>query len=187
MLLGIPVLVCMDLQMEFVAPGRPFADPDGEEIAALCADLMVRAREAGWSLVHAHQHQGGALMPGMGLSQPAPGCEPRPGEVLLRRAGVSAYAHPDLDGILEGSMDAGAYLIGFSAPTSLTTTLYDAQDRGHRLTLIEEAIGGADVGEWSAEHTRALCVDSARKMGRSAGIETVPGLATRWPAAAAHG
>ena len=87
--------------------------------------------------------------------------------MLLRRAGVSAYAHPDLDGILEGCTDAAAYMIGFSAPMSLTTTLFDAEDRAHSLSLIEEAVGSADVGEWSAEHARALCIDTARKLGRA--------------------
>lgn len=43
MLLGVPVLVCLDLQMEFVAPGRPWADPDGEAVSATCADVIARA------------------------------------------------------------------------------------------------------------------------------------------------
>lgn len=173
MLLDTPVLLCLDLQMEFVAPGRPFADPDAEAIASLCSDLIAEARQAGWSVVHAQLHQGGPLIAGYGLTQPAKGCEPRPGEVLLRRAGVSAFAHPDLDGVLESGMDSGAYVIGFSAPLSLTATLFDAEDRGHRLSLVEEAIGGADVSEWSAEESRALCVDTARRLNRSITVDTL--------------
>ena len=117
-------------------------------------------------LMHVQLHPGGPIMADRGLYQPAPGCEPRPGEILLRRAGVSAYAHPDLSGILEGAMGAPAYLMGFSAPTSLTATLYDAEERMHPLNLIEEAVGSADVGEWSADHTRALCMDTASKLHR---------------------
>lgn len=167
MLLETPVLLCLDLQMEFVAPGRPFADPDADAVAALCKTLIEEAREAGWSVVHAQLHQGGPLIAGHGLTQSIKGCEPRPGEVLLRRAGVSAFAHPDLDGVLEASMGGGAYVIGFSAPLSLTSTLLDAEDRGHRLSLVEEAIGGADVSEWSAEESRALCIDTARRIRRT--------------------
>ncbi len=170
MLLDTPVLLCLDLQMEFVAPGRPFADPDAEAISGLCRDLIEDARRAGWSVVHAQLHQGGPLIAGHGLTQPIKGCEPRPGEVLLRRAGVSAFAHPDLDGVLESGMDSGAFVIGFSAPLSLTATLFDAEDRGHRLSIVEEAIGGADVSEWSAEESRALCVDTARRLKRSVAV-----------------
>lgn len=177
MLLNIPVLVCLDLQMEFAAPGRPWADPEGEAVGALCADIIARARAHGWTLVHAQLHQGGPLMAGLGMTQPIPGCEPRTGEALLRRAGVSAYAHPDLDGILEGSLGAQAYLIGFSAGTSLTSTLFDAQDRGHPLSLIEEAVGAADVGEWASEENRALCIDSARRMERAVSLAHLPALA----------
>lgn len=183
MLLGVPVLVCLDLQMEFVAPGRPWADPDGEAVSATCADVIARAREAGWSLVHAQLHQGAPLIAGAGMTQPITGCEPRPGEVLLRRAGVSAYAHPDLDGILEGALGAQAFIIGFSAGTSLNATLFDAQDRGHDLTLLEEAVGAADIGEWASEDNRALCVDTARSMGRAASLAVVPALAPAAPAA----
>ena len=167
MLLDTPVLLCLDLQMEFVAPGRPFADPDADAIAALCGDLIREARMAGWSVVHAQLHQGGPLIAGHGMTEPIKGCEPRPEEVLLRRAGVSAFAHPDLDGVLESGMGSGAYVIGFSAPLSLTATILDADDRGHRLSLVEEAIGGADVSEWSAEESRALCIDTARRIKRS--------------------
>ena len=167
MLLDTPVLLCMDLQMEFVAPGRPFADPDGEVIAARCASLIRDAREAGWSVVHAQLHQGGPLIAGHGLTQPIPGCEPRPGEVLLRRAGVSAFAHPDLDGVVEAAAGSGAYVIGFSAPLSLTSTLFDAEDRGQNLLFVGDAIGGADVAEWSAEESRALLVHTAERLNRS--------------------
>lgn len=167
MLLDTPVLLCMDLQMEFVAAGRPLADPDGEEIASRCAAIIAEARKAGWSLVHAQIHQGGPLVAGHGLVQPIPGCEPRPGEVLLRRAGVSAFAHPDLEGVLEAAAGSGAYAIGFSAPMSLTSTLFDAEDRLQQLHFVEEAVGGADVAEWSAEESRALLVDTARRLNRS--------------------
>ncbi len=167
MLLDTPVLLCMDLQMEFIAPGRPFADPDGEEIAARCASIISDARNAGWSVVHAQLHQGGPLIAGYGLIQPIPGCEPRPGEVLLRRAGVSAFAHPDLDGVLEAAAGSGAYAIGFSAPMSLTATVFDAEDRLQPLHFVEEAIGGSDNAEWSAEESRALLIDTTRRLNRS--------------------
>lgn len=166
MKLGAPVLLCLDLQQEFVVPGRPWADPDGEEIAEVCVAVLKAAREAGWTIVHSQLHRGGPMLAGEGLHQSIPGCEPRPGEVLLRRAGISAYAHPDLDSIMEGA-SGGVVMIGFSAPMSLTTTLYDAEERGHSLQLLEEACGSADVGDWSAEHTRGLCIATARKLERS--------------------
>lgn len=176
MILGVPVLLCMDLQQEFVAPGRPFADPEGDAIAAVCARLLTEARNAGWSVIHAQLHQGGPVIAGYGLTQPIAGCEPRPGEVLLRRAGVSAFAHPDMEGLLESCTGADAYMIGFSAPMSLTSTLFDAQNRRLPLTLVEGAIGGADVGEWGADETRALCCDTARRMKRLVTLQALDGV-----------
>lgn len=185
MMPGTPVLLCLDLQQEFITPGRPWSDPDGDEVVAMCAHIIEAARTAGWSLVHAHLHQGAPMIAGHGLTQPIPGCEPRPGEVLLRRAGVSAYAHPDLDGILEGADAGSAFVIGFSAPMSMTATLFDAADRVHALSLIVDAVGAADVGEWGAEHTRALCIDTARKMQRAVRLADVKGL--EMPAVTAPG
>jgi nicotinamidase-related amidase len=173
MIPSVPLLLCVDLQQEFVAFGRPFADPDGDEIGAVCAHLIAQAREAGWTVAHAQLHQGGPVIAGHGLTQPIPGCEPRPGEVLLRRAGVSAFAHPDMEGVLDSAMGEEVYMIGFSAPMSLTSTLYDAEDRRAPLRLVEGAIGGADVGEWAAEDTRALCCETARRLGRSVSLEAV--------------
>ena len=173
--LAMPVLLCVDLQMEFIAPGRPWADPDGDEIAARCADVLDNARSNGWLVVHTQLHRGGPMLDGDGLPASIPGCAPRPGEVLLKRAGVSAYAHPDMDGVMAGCLAEGAIMIGFTAPMSLTTTLYDAEDRGHQLALLEEACGSAHVGEWGAEHTRALCVATARKLQRSATLHDFAG------------
>ncbi|WP_375283979.1 cysteine hydrolase family protein [Marinicauda pacifica] len=166
MKLGAPILLCMDLQQEFVVPGRPWADPEGEEIAEICVTVLRAAREAGWTIIHSQLHRGGPMLDGQGLHQSILGCEPKPGEVLLRRAGISAYAHPELDSIMQGAT-SGVVMIGFSAPMSLTTTLYDAEDRGQPLKLLEEACGSAEVGDWSAEHTRGLCIATARKLNRS--------------------
>lgn len=168
MKLGVPVLLCLDLQMEFVAPNRTWSDPEGERIASVCASILSEARAAGWAIVHAQMHPGGPIMAGHGLHQSAPGCEPLAGEVLLRRAGVSAYSHPDLDGIMECAMGAPVYVIGFSASTSMTATFLDAGERLHPLNMVEEAIGAAEVGDWSADHNRALCLETARRVGRLA-------------------
>jgi nicotinamidase-related amidase len=184
MLLETPVLLCLDLQMEFIAPGRPFADPDGDLIAGRCSELIQDAREAGWSVVHTQLHRGGPLIAGQGLTQPIPGCEPRPGEVLLRRAGVSAFAHPDLEGVLQGAAESGAYVIGFSAPLSLTSTLFDAEDRGQTLLVVDGAVGGADVSEWSAEESRALLVHTAERLNRAITLEALQDR-MRTPAVAA--
>lgn len=173
MAIDAPILICMDLQQEFIAPGRPFADPEGDEIAAICQNLIEQARAAGWTVLHTHLHQGGSIIAGHGLTQPIAGCEPLAGEILLRRAGVSAYAHPDLDEILANRHDDNVYLIGFSGPLSLTQTLFDAQDRGHQLQLVQNAVGGADVGEWSADETRALVQDTARKLSRLCPLDSL--------------
>ena len=147
MKLGVPVLLCLDLQMEFVAPNRTWSDPEGERIASICASILNEARAAGWAIVHSQMHPGGSIMEGHGLHQSAPGCEPLAGEVLLRRAGVSAYSHPDLDGIMECAMGAPVYVLGFSASTSMTATFLDADERLHPLHMVQEAIGAAEVGD----------------------------------------
>lgn len=168
-----PLLFCLDLQQEFVTPGRPWADPYGDEISYPCSLVLKSARDAGWTIAHSQLHRGAPMMDGPGcMPQSIPGCEPRPGEVLLKRAGISAYAHPDMDELLSFDMMSEsrairAIMIGFSASTSLKTTLYDARDRGHKLYLLEEAVGSSDTPEWSAEEARALCVKAARDLNLS--------------------
>ncbi|WP_019961998.1 cysteine hydrolase family protein [Woodsholea maritima] len=163
---NIPILLCVDLQKEFITPHRPWADPRGEAIAETCRQVIAAARAHDWFVVHTQLHRGGPLIDGEGLPQAIKGCEPRPGEVVLKRAGISAYAHPDLEGVLEGGGPDGAVMIGFSGPMSLTTTLYDAVDRGHKVSLLREACGSTEVGEWDADHTRELCLATAQKLNR---------------------
>ena len=163
---NIPVLLCVDLQMEFIAPNRPWADPKGEAVAAVSRLVIENARKNNWFVVHTQLHRGGPLMDSESLPQTIKGCEPKPGEVVLRRAGVSAYSHPDLEGVLESCGADGAVMIGFSGPMSLTTTLYDAADRGHKVSLLQEACGASETDEWTADQNRQLCMVSADKLGR---------------------
>lgn len=181
-----PLLVCIDLQQEFVTPGRPWADPDGDEISQVCAETLKAAREAKWEIIHLVFHRGTPMMDGACLPGPIPGCEPLKGERVLKRSGVSAYSHPDVEHLLVPNLDPEGpqpkcIMIGFNAATSLTTTLYDAQDRCHDLNLLEEACGASDSGDWSAEHSRALCIKTARDLGRSVRKGAFPGILDHVP------
>lgn len=165
-----PVLICVDLQQEFATPGRPWADPDAGRVVAVCRRAIAGAREAGWRLVHTHLASGGPMANGDGLARVIPGCQPHPGEVLLRRPGVSIFSHPEMEPLLAEAEADGAPVVmaGFCAPMSLSASLFDAHDRSRPLALLDEACGGADIGRWSAAQTRAMCMDTAAKLGRLA-------------------
>ncbi len=166
-------LICVDLQEEFVLPGRPWADPQGPEVLDACRRALQAAREARWRIAHAHLKRGGPMTDPRALVCPASGCRPEPGEILLRRPGVSIFSHPETCELVAEAADSEApvIMLGFSAPMSLSASLFDAHDRGLPLSLLKGAAGGANIGAWRAQETRDFCEAIAAKLGRLADPE----------------
>lgn len=168
-------LICVDLQEEFVLPGRPWADPQAPQVLEVCRAALTAARAARWRIAHAHLHRGGPMTDPRALSRPASGFRPEPDEVLLRRTGVSIFSHPETCEIAAeaAACQAPVVMVGFSAPMSLSASLFDAHDRGLPLSLLKGAAGGADIGAWRAQETRHFCEAIAARLGRLADAERI--------------
>ena len=169
-----PVLICMDLHREFITPGRPWADPDGERVSKQCSKIMQHGRANAWTLIHIQLDRDAPFLFRAQLDQIITGCEPRADEVSLQRAGVSAYSHLDVFDILESLKHRDIYLIGFSAPTSITHTLFDAKANSHLIKIVESAIGSMDLEDWGAKYARLLCFDTAKRLGRFESLADLP-------------
>ncbi|MBV9994675.1 MAG: isochorismatase family protein [Caulobacteraceae bacterium] len=156
-------LICLDLQREYVIPGRPFYTPAGAEVAAACARVLAHARTMGWRVVHSQlRRAGGCFGPGP-FGAPIEGLRPLISEPVFLRRGLSAFSNPDFALELHRARGEDVFLIGFSlADTCLATTLA-ALDQGLDLALVEDAVGvGGGAAAEAPEIARAVLRPLAR-------------------------
>ena len=67
--------------------------------------------------------------------------KPRPGEHVLRKTTIGAFASTNIDSLLRALGCEQLYLTGVSTNMCVETTAREAADRGYLVTLVEDACG----------------------------------------------
>lgn len=67
--------------------------------------------------------------------------KPRPGEHVLRKTTIGAFASTNIDSLLRALGCEQLYLTGVSTNMCVETTAREAADRGYGVTLVEDACG----------------------------------------------
>ena len=152
-------LICLDLQRDYVVPGRPRYAPANAGVVEACRKVLGHARQAGWRVVHSQvRHE---TTPMLMFGAPIEGLQPLVSESVFFRSGLSAFANPAFASKLGEARGADVYLIGFSLPDTCLATALAARDQGLSLTLIEDAIGTGAAAS-TAEAARAVLRPHAR-------------------------
>jgi nicotinamidase-related amidase len=140
-----PWLICLDLQRDYVVPGRPRYAAANTDVAAACARVLDLARDEGWRIVHSQlRYEATALWPGELFGAPIEGLRPLISEPVYFRRGLSAFASQGFAAELRAARDADVYLIGFSLTDTCLATVLAGVDQGLSLTLVEDAVGASE-------------------------------------------
>jgi nicotinamidase-related amidase len=142
-----PWLVCMDLQREYIVPGRPLYAADAAPVTEVCRRVLAHAREREWRVVHTQQRTSGELFASTGhFGAPIEGLRPRISEPVFLRRGLSAFTNADFAAELRDARGEDVYLIGFSLNHTCLATALAAVDLGLSVTIIGDAMGVAPCG-----------------------------------------
>jgi len=84
--------------------------------------------------------------------------KPRPGEHVLRKTTIGAFASTNIDSLLRALGCDQLYLVGNSTYMCVETTAREAADRGYAVTLVEDACGTthADLHEVTMRNFQRL-------------------------------
>lgn len=135
-------LVCIDLQREYVVPGRPLYSKAADGVAKAGSRLLAHARADGWRVVHTQlRHADGLFAPTGLFGAPIEGLRPRISEPVFFRSGLSAFSNPEFAAELRDAMGEEVYLIGFSLNHTCLATAFAAVDAGLSVTVVEDAMG----------------------------------------------
>lgn len=175
--LGAPWLICLNLQREYVTPGRPLHAPHGEAVAAVAQSCIRAARARGWRVSHI-QTRRPPLANEKFFARPIEGLEPIPSEAVFSTAQRSALSHADLCARLREARPDQVYLIGFSLAHDGLATMFHALDIGLPLRVVEGAMGSPALGDRSAADIDRAALAIAASMSALATPEEVMGAAS---------
>lgn len=153
---GVPIVVFVDMQKEYLAAPRLFAIPNIEPAVENCRKVLVHSRKVGLPIVFVRWLEQSApffnkATPFVGWIE---GFEPQRNEMIFERKRPSCYTS---DGFAELMHQGGADVViaGFAGEAACLSTMVDAFHRNHRMTFLTDASASHSLGEMTAENVHS--------------------------------
>ena len=145
-----PILVCADLQTEYLTEGRSDVISDAEAITSRCLELMTLWRDNLWPVMHLKRiAQAAWFNPASNLTNWIAEFKPRPGELTFEHPLPSAYSSTRFAEYMSNLRNIRCVLMGFSLEETILSTVVDGFHRSHRYQIVSDAVAcrHTDVGD----------------------------------------
>jgi nicotinamidase-related amidase len=165
---GPPMLICADLQVEYLTEGRSHAITDAETIMSRCLELMTFWRDNLWPVTHLKRiAQAAWFNPASNLTNWVAELKPRPGELAFEHPLPSAYSSARFADYMSNIGNIGCVLLGFSLDETILSTVIEGFHRSHRYQVVSDAVAcrRAGVGD-AASYKRSV----VKVIGNFAGV-----------------
>src|SRR6516162_5871055 len=163
-----PILVCADLQVEYLTPGRRHVILDGDATMSRCLELLTLWRDNLWPVMHLKRiAQAAWFNPASKLTDWLPELKPRPGEMTFEHPLPSAYSSGRFVDYTSNIRNIRYMLLGFSLDETILATAVDGFHRSHRYQVVADAVAcrRTGVGDTASYKTAVIKV-----IGNFAGI-----------------
>jgi ureidoacrylate peracid hydrolase len=158
-----PILVLIDIQREYVTPGRPFFLSGIGPSLQQCRALLDHAREGCWPVAHVHHVTDKHLFNrNLEYSQPVAGFAPRAHEMLFQKDKLSCFSNRAFEELIESASRAPVLVAGYNSPMCCTATIVDAFNRGHRFHFVSDASWARPIGARSESESHLAACDLLR-------------------------
>ena len=164
-----PILVCADLQTEYLTEGRSHVISDAEAIMSRCLELMTLWRGNLWPVVHLKRiAQAAWFNPASNLTNWIAELKPRPGELTFEHPLPSAYSSTRFAEYMSNIRSIRCVLSGFSLDETILATVIDGFHRSHRYQVVSDAVACRRAGVGDAACYKLAIV---KAIGNFAGVE----------------
>jgi nicotinamidase-related amidase len=135
------VLVCADLQMEYLIPGRRHVILDGDAAILRCLELLALWRSNLWPVMHLKRVAEAAWFdPSSRLTDWIAEARPRPGEMTFEHALPSAYSSSRFADHISNLRNVRCVMTGFSLDETILATVVEGFHRSHRCRVVNDAV-----------------------------------------------
>jgi nicotinamidase-related amidase len=163
-----PILICADLQIEYLTEGRSHVINDADEIMSRCLELMTLWRDNLWPVMHLKRiAQAAWFNPASNLTNWIAEMKPRPGELAFEHPLPSAYSSTRFSEYMSNLRSIRCVLLGFSLDETVLSTVVDGFHRSHRYQVVSDAVACRRGGVGDAASYKQSVV---KVIGNFAGI-----------------
>jgi nicotinamidase-related amidase len=135
------ILVCADLQTEYLTEGRRHVIADAEAITSRCLELMALWRNNLWPVMHLKRiAQAAWFNPACNLTDWIAEFKPKPGELTFEHPLPSAYSSTRFAEYMSNLRSIRCVLMGFSLDETVLSTVIDGFHRSHRWQVVSDAV-----------------------------------------------
>ncbi|MGV7213488.1 cysteine hydrolase family protein [Bradyrhizobium sp. UFLA05-112] len=146
-----PILVCADLQVEYLTPGRRHVILDGDATTSRCLELLTLWRDNLWPVMHIKRiAQAAWFNPASKLTDWIVELRPRPGEMTFEHPLPSAYSSARFADYSANIRNIRCVLLGFSLDETILATVVDGFHRSHRYQVVTDAVACRHPGHGDA-------------------------------------
>jgi nicotinamidase-related amidase len=164
-----PILVCADLQIEYLTEGRSHVITDAEATTSRCRELLTLWRNNLWPVMHLKRiAQAAWFNPASNLTDWITDLKPRPGELAFEHPLPSAYSSTRFTEYMANMKNIRCVLSGFSLDETILSTVVDGFHRGHRYQVVSDAVACRRPGIDDAASYKLAVV---KVIGNYAGIQ----------------
>ena len=153
-----PILVCADLQSEYLTEGRSHVIGEAEAVMSCCLGLLARWRGNLWPVLHLKRiAQAAWFNPASNLTNWIAEFKPLSGELCFEHPLPSAYSSARFSEYMANIRSLDCVLAGFSLDETILATVVEGFHRSHRYLVIADAVAcrRAGVGD-AAVYKRAI-------------------------------
>jgi nicotinamidase-related amidase len=157
-----PVLICADLQCEYLAQGRRHRIADADAVMPRCLELMTCWRDNLWPMIHLKRiAQAAWFNPASNLTNWIDELKPLPGELTFEHPLPSAYSSARYAEYMSNMRSIRCLVLGFSLDETILSTVVDGFHRSHRYQVVGDAVacrrpGIDDVATYKAVVTKVI-------------------------------
>ncbi len=163
-----PILVCADLQGEYLADGRRHAIADAKEVTSRCLELTALWRDNLWPVLHLKRiAQAAWFNPASGLTNWIAEAKPHPGELAFEHPLPSAYSSTRFAEYMANVRNIRCVVLGFSLDETILSTVVEGFHRSHRYQVVADAVACRRHGAGDAAAYRSAVLGV---IGNFAGI-----------------
>jgi nicotinamidase-related amidase len=163
-----PILICADLQIEYLTEGRRHVIADADAITSRCLELMTLWRNNLWPIIHLKRiAQAAWFNPASNLTNWIGELKPRPGELAFEHPLPSAYSSTRFAEYMANMRNIRCVLSGFSLDETILSTVVDGFHRSHRYQIVSDAVACRRIGTGDAASYKMAVVNV---IGNFAGV-----------------
>jgi nicotinamidase-related amidase len=142
-----PILVCADLQTEYLTEGRSHVICDAEAIMSRCLRLLAHWRDNLWPVMHLKRiAQAAWFNPASNLTNWVTEFKPLSGELSFEHPLPSAYSSTRFAEYMANIKSLDCVLSGFSLDETILATVVEGFHRSHRFQVVSDAVACRRAG-----------------------------------------